>query len=83
MQTKQTPPTYNKTSKFTYGFQSIVDAYGIGNYREMNPGKPDVSMYFIGNQTNQQAKTSSSFSMFVFSSIHHHHLPLPVCGHVW
>uniref|UniRef100_A0A8C5FKY4 V-type proton ATPase subunit a n=1 Tax=Gadus morhua TaxID=8049 RepID=A0A8C5FKY4_GADMO len=37
MQTKQTPPTYNKTNKFTSGFQNIVDAYGVGNYREMNP----------------------------------------------
>lgn len=39
MQTKQTPPTYNKTNKFTSGFQNIVDAYGMGSYREINPGK--------------------------------------------
>ncbi|KAF5289210.1 hypothetical protein FQR65_LT00098 [Abscondita terminalis] len=35
--TGELPPTYNRTNKFTRGFQNLIDSYGVASYREVNP----------------------------------------------
>jgi V-type H+-transporting ATPase subunit a len=36
--TTEVPPTYFELNKFTAAFQDIVNAYGVPQYKEMNPG---------------------------------------------
>jgi V-type H+-transporting ATPase subunit a len=42
IRTTKTPPTYQKTNKFTEGFQTIINAYGTAKYQEVNPGLPTI-----------------------------------------
>uniref|UniRef100_A0A2C9K861 V-type proton ATPase subunit a n=1 Tax=Biomphalaria glabrata TaxID=6526 RepID=A0A2C9K861_BIOGL len=37
MLTSESPPSYYKCNKFVKGFQSVVDAYGMSTYGEVNP----------------------------------------------
>ncbi|CAG9773112.1 unnamed protein product [Ceutorhynchus assimilis] len=37
LRTKETPPTFNRTNKFTAGFQNLISSYAFAGYRELNP----------------------------------------------
>ena len=42
IRTNKIPPTYQKTNRFTEGFQTIINAYGTAKYQEVNQGLPTI-----------------------------------------
>lgn len=38
LDTQTTPPTFNRTNRFTQGFQNLIASYAFSSYRELNPG---------------------------------------------
>lgn len=47
IETAEPPPTFNRTNKFTRGFQNLIDSYGIASYREANPGNNIIDINFL------------------------------------
>ena len=37
MNTKESPPTFFRTNKYTGAFQALINSYGVAGYREANP----------------------------------------------
>ena len=45
MVTKESPPTFFRTNKFTSAFQEMINSYGIATYREANPAVYTITTF--------------------------------------
>jgi len=43
--TTEEHPTFNRTNKYTSGFQALIDAYGVNSYREVNPSVYTIATF--------------------------------------
>jgi len=65
MSAHQEPPTFNRTNKFTQGFQAIVDAYGVAKYQEVNPGILHCLLFFHLHELHVPAQIIISMGIYI------------------
>ena len=63
--TKQEPPTYFRTNRFTAVFQNIIEAYGVPGYREVNPGMFTAYSKYVYKSRHRTALQSSTWPFCV------------------
>ena len=74
-----TPPTYYHVGKITYGFQAIVEAYGIARYRGLRISYKPV-IIFLGQHHSLTLTLAACRAQS--SPLRNHHVPVHVCGDV-
>jgi len=43
--TSEQKPTFNRTNKYTAGFQELINSYGVNTYREVNPAAFTIATF--------------------------------------